>query len=155
MSDTLRSKLIRLAHEQPALRADILPLLSKKASSLEQTAEYRLNGEKKWGGRSRWWIEFDYRAYYAPKAGDKVVDLVKVNDLVMAAQESLRVGRVYPMEFTSGGFLTTGTRRGNVFFGEMTLKEVKVAAKKALADIKADLPLVTFVPSRSTPFPFE
>jgi hypothetical protein len=35
MTSTLRTKLIRLAHENPALRADLLPLLSKKAATFE------------------------------------------------------------------------------------------------------------------------
>ena len=155
MSDTLRSKLIRLAHENPNLRADLLPLLSKKASSLEQTAEYRLNGEKKWGGRSRWWIEVDFSAHYEVKSGDTAESLAKINALVLAAQERLHVSRPYPMSFGSSGSFRIPPMRGSVFFGEMTLKEAKDKAKKVLADIKADLPLVTLVPSRVSPFPFE
>ena len=39
MSDNLRAKLIRLAHSNPALRADLLPLLaSRKAAPLGKTA---------------------------------------------------------------------------------------------------------------------
>jgi hypothetical protein len=39
MSDaTLRSKLIRLAHENPNLRPDLLPLLSKRGSDEMKTA---------------------------------------------------------------------------------------------------------------------
>lgn len=43
---TLRSKLIRLAHQNPALRADLLPLLgqSKQASQVGQTILQQMGG---------------------------------------------------------------------------------------------------------------
>lgn len=40
---TLRSKLIRLAHKNPSLRADILPLLTKQAAAVTMKDVKRIN----------------------------------------------------------------------------------------------------------------
>lgn len=48
MSDTLRSKLIRLAHAKPSLRADLLPLLAKGQRKQAAENKYDLYDVQGW-----------------------------------------------------------------------------------------------------------
>ena len=74
---SLRNKIIRLAHENPKLRKDLLPLLKKEANYLGYNVNLRA-----WHEEVDWWIEdLDGRALKIlaalPKTSNPYVDYLQ------------------------------------------------------------------------------